>query len=412
MDFDNQPIRTDGHGCPRKRSNFIPLAGALARIDNNRQVAKPLHRRNHTQIERVAGVVGESAYPALAQNHVVVAFAHHILGRHQKFFQRRRHATLHHDRPLRSARTPEQRVVLHIARANLNDVGVLLHQVERFMVNGLGNCPQAKILTHVSHDLQAFFAQTLKRIRRCAWLVSSAAKELRPRTLDALSHSKRLLPALNGARPGDNRESRATNRGIAARETNDGVLFPEVAADQLVRLGNADHFLHARHLFQRAGLDLTLISSDADRSPLRPRDGVSAVAERFDLLADGPHLRFARVRLHHHQHEPPRKVQVYRRRRIHRKPGPLAVRRPAPDLDCSLYSLHAPFHCPRAGHPQTAGTQAPASLDLAPHWHSYLHCRRRPECGRTRLPSGLQYLPDFFLQPAPVGAVRTEPSPL
>src|SRR5580704_3234935 len=78
---------------------------------------------------------------------------------------------------------------------------------------------------------------------------------------------------------------------------------------------------------------------------------------------------------------------------------------PAPGLDCSLYFLHAPFHCPRAGHPQAACPQAPASLDPAQHWHSYLDCWRRPECGRTRLPAGLQYLPDFFLQPAPVGAL-------
>src|SRR5580700_5698658 len=61
---------------------------------------------------------------------------------------------------------------------------------------------------------------------------------------------------------------------------------------------------------------------------------------------------------------PPREIQVYRRRRIHRKPGLLAVRRPAPDLDGSLYFLHGPFHCPRAGHFQTVGAEAPASFEL------------------------------------------------
>ena len=108
MDFDDQAIRADRHRGPRKRSDFVSLAGAVAGINNNRQVAEPLHRRDHAQVERVASVVGESAHAALAQNHVVVAFAHHVLGRHQKFFQRRRHAALHHhrrfERPARRSR--------------------------------------------------------------------------------------------------------------------------------------------------------------------------------------------------------------------------------------------------------------------------------------------------------------------
>ena len=45
---------------------------------------------------------------------------------------------------------------------------------------------------------------------------------------------------------------------VASRpgETDDRVVLLDVAADQFVRLGDADDFLHARHFFQRAGFDL------------------------------------------------------------------------------------------------------------------------------------------------------------
>ena len=83
-------------------------------------------------------------------------------------------------------------------------------------------------------------------------------------------------------------------------KSNDSVLFLNVAADQLVRFGDADDFLHARHFFQRAGLDFALVAGDANRGALRSGNGVSAVAERFDFLADGAHLLFRSVRLHDH----------------------------------------------------------------------------------------------------------------
>jgi hypothetical protein len=58
--------------------------------------------------------------------------------------------------------------------------------------------------------------------------------------------------------------------------------------------------LYARHLFQGAGFDLTLVSGNADGSSLRPGQGVGAVAQGFDLLTNGAHLVFGGVRLHDH----------------------------------------------------------------------------------------------------------------
>ena len=72
----------------------------------------------------------------------------------------------------------------------------------------------------------------------------------------------------------------------------------DVAADQFVRLADADEFLHARHLVQRAGLDFAAVSGDADGGALRARHGVGPVSQLLDLLANGAHLLFGGVRLH------------------------------------------------------------------------------------------------------------------
>ena len=73
----------------------------------------------------------------------------------------------------------------------------------------------------------------------------------------------------------------------------------DVAAHQLVRLADANEFLNALHLIQRAWLDFAAVSGDADGSTLRSRHGVSAVSQFLDLLANGAYLLFRGLRLHH-----------------------------------------------------------------------------------------------------------------
>ena len=58
--------------------------------------------------------------------------------------------------------TFKQRKILHVARADLDHVGILFHQVERFVVDGLGDDSHAKLLANVGHDAQAFLAESLK----------------------------------------------------------------------------------------------------------------------------------------------------------------------------------------------------------------------------------------------------------
>src|SRR5436190_14432170 len=122
MHFYDQSIRAYS---PRRSCHwryFVALARAMAGVDQYWQVTQSLHCRHYAQVQCVASVVSESTYSALAQDDVVVAFAHHVLRGHQKLFQRCRHSALQQDRLLSSTRALEQRKVLHIAGADLDDV--------------------------------------------------------------------------------------------------------------------------------------------------------------------------------------------------------------------------------------------------------------------------------------------------
>ena len=89
------------------------------------------------------------------------------------------------------------------------------------------------------------------------------------------------------------------NGRVASRKCNDRVVGLDVAADELVGLRNTNEFLHARHFVESARLDHAGIAGDANGSALLPRHGVRTIAERLDLLADGPDLLVRGLGLHH-----------------------------------------------------------------------------------------------------------------
>ena len=66
-------------------------------------------------------------------------------------------------------RALEQREVLHVARADLDAVGVLVDELQRLVVDRLGDDRQIELLANAREDLQALLAQALERVgRACA----------------------------------------------------------------------------------------------------------------------------------------------------------------------------------------------------------------------------------------------------
>src|SRR5512141_179054 len=92
MHFHQQAVSSNSNSSTRKRCDLVALASAVAGIDQDREMAQTLHRRNYAEVERVARVVGEGAHATFAECDIIVAFAEDVFGGHQKFLERGRHA--------------------------------------------------------------------------------------------------------------------------------------------------------------------------------------------------------------------------------------------------------------------------------------------------------------------------------
>src|SRR5262245_50924082 len=82
-------------------------------------------RRN---IQRVAGIVLKGANAALAENDLTVAARQKVLGGKQPLFDRCGNASFEEHRFAHFSQFAQQIEVLHVARAHLQDVGMLEEQ--------------------------------------------------------------------------------------------------------------------------------------------------------------------------------------------------------------------------------------------------------------------------------------------
>src|SRR5215207_679517 len=143
VDLDDDAVGAGRGRRQRQRLYQRALARRVARVDHDRQVRQLAQHRHGHQVEReaVARLVGADA--ALAEHHLLVALLEDVLRRHQQFLERRRQAALQQHRLARAAHLGEQRVVLHVARAELHHVGHLEHGLEVPYVQQLGHDRQA-----------------------------------------------------------------------------------------------------------------------------------------------------------------------------------------------------------------------------------------------------------------------------
>ena len=151
-------------GSTRRRS-----PAAWRRVDDHRQVRVQLEPRDRAEVEREARRGLEGADPALAEDHVLVALLEDVVGGLQQLVERRRQPALEQHRLAELARDLEQRVVLHVARADLHDVGVLGDRVGVLGVEQLGDDRQPGLVARLGEDLERRDARGPgTRTARCA----------------------------------------------------------------------------------------------------------------------------------------------------------------------------------------------------------------------------------------------------
>src|SRR5689334_14947455 len=279
-----------------------------------------VYHGNGGEVEHVARRRVEPADAALAQDHVVVSLRQHVFRREEQLFDGRRHAAFQEHGLLGPARRLEQRRVLHVAGADLDDVRDFGHVTNAFGIHRLGADEEAGLLARLGEQLEPRPPQPLERVGRGARLPGTAAQDHGPRLLHHTGGLDDLSLALDraGARDGDDLR---TAYGDAPGQPHHAVLRLPLAADLLVRLGDVDDVLDAGQAFQPRGIDPPVVADQADGRALRPRHGPGLVAHLLDYRDDAPDLVFRCAMAHHDQHR-------YLPPMVNRSPSRAAVTRP------------------------------------------------------------------------------------
>src|SRR5487761_766503 len=288
MHLDDQPMRAGGHSRQGKGPHERPPAGRLRRVDDYRQVRQLSRQRDRVQVEREAGRGFEGTDAPLAQDHVAVALRQDILGGEQPFLDGRRHSPLQQDRLARAAGLLEQRVVLHVAGAELEDVGIARHQLDVARRHHLCHDLEAGLLASQRHHLQGRFAQALKRIGRGARLERAATQDRRSLGGHVPGGLEEHLLTFDRARSGHHHDLFASD--LHAADVDHCVLRPELAARQLERLGDRDDLVDGVEVGERLLVGIGVAADHSDESALlAPRelalepDLVDAIDHRFDV---------------------------------------------------------------------------------------------------------------------------------
>ena len=272
MDLDLQAVGTAGGRGERHGLNVAGVAGGVAGVGDDGQVRQVVQHWHGVEVEGVAGAGLEGADAALAQDDVVVALAHDVLGGHEQLIDRAGHAALKQDRSLGLADLFEQREVLGVAGTDLHDVDLLVQEdLHVARVHDLGDDRHVELGRRLAQQVQTGGAHALVGVRGSAGLIGTAAQHRGTGGLHAAGDADEVL-ALDGARAGDDLELIAADLD-AVTAVDDGVLGVELTVGALERLGDALHALDDVHGLEQERVDLGRIAHQADdRLVLAARD--------------------------------------------------------------------------------------------------------------------------------------------
>ena len=123
-----------------------------------------LDRCNCTDVERVARVSLIGTDAALAENDIRIALVHDVLGGVQPLIDRCGKPALEHDRLPGTTDRLQQAEVLHVARPNLEKIGIRGNSIDRLDHRHLSDDGKAGLLARLGEILQPLFLEPLERI--------------------------------------------------------------------------------------------------------------------------------------------------------------------------------------------------------------------------------------------------------
>ena len=135
-----------------------------------------MHERNRREVEHVARGRVEAAHAALAENHLAVALGEDVLRAQQQIVIVAAMPRLSSTGLPSFPTVLQQRIVLHVARADLDAVGVLGDESRALFVHRLGDDRQSRFLARACEQLEPLDSEPLERVRRAARLERAAAQ--------------------------------------------------------------------------------------------------------------------------------------------------------------------------------------------------------------------------------------------
>src|SRR6266404_4044067 len=184
MNLDDQTVSTDGDRAFGGWTYQTATSGGVRRVYDDRQMTQLIQQRDCSQVQRISRGGLERSNSSLAKNNLIVAVRRDVLGRQKKFLDRRAHPSLQKNWAIGAAQSLQQCKVLHVASANLKNVGVFGYDFSVFGSHDFGDDLEAGAITSFGQQLQSFDLQPLKIIRRRPRFVSSATQHLSARLLD------------------------------------------------------------------------------------------------------------------------------------------------------------------------------------------------------------------------------------
>ena len=301
MDFDEDAIGSHGNSGAGEWKDLVALAGRVARVHDDREVAARFYRGHYGKVEGVARVVVEGADAAFAEDDIVIALGHDVFRGHQELVERGAESALQEDWFFRVAGVLEERKILHIARTDLDDVGVFLDEVEAFVVHGFGDDAEAEAVADFRKNFQSIFAESLKAIGRSAWLIGAASEKFGSGFGDMARNREGLLARFDGAGSRDDGYAISSELDRAGRrgDADDSVFGFDVAADEFIGLADRDALDDPRHGLDCAHVHGAGIAGDPDGGAVGAGDRMSLHPGGFDARADGADLLLGCVRIHY-----------------------------------------------------------------------------------------------------------------
>ncbi len=252
-------------------------------------------------VEGISGHGFEGADAAFAEDDVVVTEGEEVFGGHEQFLDGGGHAAFEEDGFSESSGSFEEGEVLHVAGADLENVGGVGDSLEGVCVHDLGDDSEVEEAFDFDEDIEPFLFEAAEGVGGGSGLECAAAEEFCASGGDEFGGFQGHFVVFDGAGPGD--DGAGPIADLLASDVDDGGFGFDFAADEFVGFGDGDALADAGQMEEGFGVDGALVSGDADGGAHGSGDFVGDQAQIANALANPIDVSASSALCHQYQHQ-------------------------------------------------------------------------------------------------------------